>query len=227
MKKRVAIVISGAPGSGSTTLARNVANYFGWPLPYYAGGAIRWLAVWWEAHKTEGKDPDPRDVIRSMEEGVVPEVPRIHALYRDFPYKLDRLVDDIQKELLRTKDIGVHEGRLAPILSLQLEKESDVSDKEFIRIGAIVDPKVGAERQERRSENTGKTIEQLIGESSVRTGEERARYKELYGIEDYTSSEYVDGEIDTSYVSKEEALAKALLIIRKKFPDIDSFRRVS
>lgn len=223
MKKRVAIVINGTPGSGSTTLAKNIARSFGWPAPYYAGGVIRWLAVYWETHGEDITKLNPGDILRVMEDGAIPDAPRIHELYKTFPAELDQMVDEIQEELLRTKSVGVHEGRLAPYLSMKIEKDGSAPDKTFVRIATVVEPREGARRQLLRSENNGKTIDAVITETALRIAEEKKRYQALYGVEDYMSPEYFDRVIDTTEIPADETLAAAISVIRTKCPEADSF----
>lgn len=219
MEKRVAIVINGTPGSGSTTLAKNIAWSFGWPAPYYSGGVIRWLSIYWETHGGDVTKLNPKDILRVMEDGSVPDAPRIHELYNTFPEELDRMVDEIQEDLLRTKSFGVHEGRLAPYLSVKIEKEGGAPDKTFIRIATVVESREGARRQLLRSENKGKTEDALVAETALRLAEEKKRYQALYGVEDYMSPEYFDGIIDTTEIPAEETLAAAISVIRAKFPE--------
>ncbi|OGZ96325.1 MAG: hypothetical protein A2847_02915 [Candidatus Sungbacteria bacterium RIFCSPHIGHO2_01_FULL_50_25] len=221
MNTRIAIVINGAPGSGSTTLAKSIARAFGWPAPYYSGGVIRWLSIYWEAHGEDITKLNPKDILRVMEDGAIPDAPRIHELYKTFPADLDRMVDEIQEELLRTKSVGVHEGRLAPYLSVKIEKDGSAPDKIFARIATVVDPRVGARRQLLRSENKGKTEDALVAETALRVAEEKKRYEALYGVKDYMSSEYFDGMIDTTDIPASETLARAISVIRAKFPDAD------
>lgn len=225
---RTGITLTGLAGSGSTTLGRNVAKAFKWPKPYYAGGVVRWLA---ERMEKEGRDlflaksDDEiiREITDALKSGEVPERPSIADDYRTFPPRLDRLVDEIQLKLLEELDCGVHEGRVAWFFSKKLHRDGRALDKTFLHVFCTVDPGVGAERQLRRPENRGKNAEQVRRETQARLHWERERYRDLYGIENHLDPANFDIIIDTTILTEEAALMRAIEEIVSRLPNLAGF----
>ena len=89
------ITVSGACGSGKTTLSRRLAKLLGYPH-YYAGGI----------HKEEARK-------RGM------PIEEYYASIGNSP-TVDLTIDDEQKRLLRTEDNVIVEGRIAPFLAPEI-----------------------------------------------------------------------------------------------------------
>src|SRR3989344_18135 len=101
MQKR-GIIVTGYPGSGSTSLGKNLVRVLDWGTLYYSGGLVRCLIREIEEHGLEEtlklSVEKTKQIVKS---GEVPLQPNISAAYRDFPAELDRLVDDVQMEIGR------------------------------------------------------------------------------------------------------------------------------
>lgn len=220
--RRVGIVITGYPGSGSTSLCQNLASEFGQPRHYYAGGAIRWLT---RLIEDEGESAvleriSIKDIRRAIETGDIPLQPNISQAYRDFPPELDKRLDEAQEELLWEKDFGVHEGRIAPYLVRRLRREERALDKVFFKILCTVEERVGAKRQGHRQENQGKSVEQIVQETRDRLRWERERYRRLYGIEDHLDLPHFDLIVNTTLLSEAETCLAALTGIEERHPGL-------
>ena len=222
---RVGILVTGYPGSGSTTLGKNIARELGWPLPYYSGGVVRWLAEKIEKlgrknflAKTD--EQITQDIVAALKSGEIPNRPSIAEEYRTFPPRLDLLVDSIQEKLIEELDCGVHEGRLAWFFAKKIRKEERASDKIFISICCVVDPVVGAERQCKRPENARKTIPLVLQETSERLSHEQRRYFELYGIIDHLALTNFDIVIDTTDLLPKEVCARAFHELDHRYPGL-------
>lgn len=225
---RIGILVTGYPGSGSTTLGKNIARELGWPLPYYSGGIVRWLA---EKIEKQGRETflsktDEEIVLEisiALKSGEIPNRPSIAEEYKTFPPRLDLLVDSIQEKLIEDLDRGVHEGRLAWFFAKKLREEGRAADKLLISICCVVDPLVGAERQGKRPENSGKTIRQIFQETEERLSHERKRYFELYGITGHLARTNFDIVIDTTDLLQEGACALAFHEIDGRHPRLFSY----
>jgi len=171
--QRVAIVISGQPGSGSTTLAKNMAKKLGWPAPFYSGGIVREIMA--SAEKV-GRDKIltmPPEKIQKMMKSKKILSYRKPLSYKDFPAKLDLIIDRVQKELLEQEKFGVHEGRIAWFLADSIKNSGKAPDKIFIKICCVVDKTVGAERlQKRKKGSLPITVAEIVKETEQRLKEE-------------------------------------------------------
>lgn len=218
--KPVALVITGYPGSGSTSLGINLAKRLLWPSPYYAGGVVRLLTKLIENYgslEVVGQ-MTPRSIADQFECGTSVLQPEISKLYKNFPQELDRLVDAVQEELLVTKEVGVHEGRVAPHLVDKIKRAGRAPEKVFIKILCGVSSLVGAERLLRRPENFGKSLTQIAIETSDRIKVERLRYKTLYGIEDHLNEKYFDIVFTTDESTETETWILVLDAIKSLYP---------
>jgi cytidylate kinase len=213
------IIVTGYPGSGSTSLGKNLARILRWEPLYYSGGLVRRLTLEIEERGLEEtlklSVAQAKQMVKS---GEIPLQPNISSAYRDFPDELDLLVDNVQLELLETEEVGVHEGRVAPHLVAKILREGKVPDKIFIKICCVVESFIGALRQQKREENKNKAISQILQETEKRLKWERDRYLKLYGIQDYFHPDHFDIIIDTSRLMEEETLKYALREIDKFHP---------
>ena len=162
------ITISGLPGSGKSTVAKYVAKKLNLKH-YYIGQILRDMA------KKQGK------------------------FFQDFykeadPEEVDKKVDEYQKQLGRTEDNFIIEGRT----SFYFIPHS-------IKVFLTVDLKVGAKRifeeskrrNESGSEKIHKSLEDAIEDVKDRIETEKKRYWELYHL-DHHNSELYDLIIDTT-----------------------------
>lgn len=219
--QKLAIVVTGFPGAGSTSLCENLITKFGLPRHYYAGRVVRWLTVLCEARGRESVlDMTPEEIMWAMESGREATQQNIARAYRNFPPELDRLVDLVQQSLLEKKTFGVHEGRMAPHLVYRLRQEGKALDKKFITILCTVDPTIGAKRHQRKEENKGKSVAKIMKENSDRVSDEEARYKTLYGIQKHLSPEHFDIVVDTTPFSKDETCVEVLKQIENIHPGL-------
>lgn len=209
--QRLAIIVTGFPGSGSTTLGKNIAKHLGWPPPYYSGGIVRWLTS--EIEKF-GKDAvlkmSTADIVAAMEEGKIVAQPNLTESYKNFPKELDLLVDGVQARFLEKKEYGVHEGRITWFLAQRLKCENKALDKIFVSICCVVDPIIGAKRLSGREEHRGKPWHEIYDDAKRRVKIERQRYKELYRIENHLDPKNFDVIVDTSHFDEEGVYKVAL-----------------
>lgn len=224
--QRLAIIITGFPGSGSTTLGKNIAKRLGWPPPYYSGGVVRWLTA--EIEKS-GKDAvlkmTTADIVAAMEDGKIVAQPKLTESYKNFPKELDLLVDKVQAKLLEKKEYGVHEGRIAWFLAQRLKYENKALDKIFISICCTVDPIIGARRLSRREEHKDKLWYEIYDDTQRRIQLERQRYQELYHIENHLDPKNFDIVIDTSRFDEEGAYKFALYKTELICPVINKLKK--
>lgn len=218
---RIGIIVTGYPGSGSTTLAENIVQKFNWPPHYYSGAIVRWLIDKLE-NTDKGGFPvkSPEELIQAFVNGEVSHKPKLLSRYGDFPPELDIWVDRAQTALLETKDCGVHEGRVVWYLAKKLHEEGRALDKKIITICCVVGLIEGARRQAKRQENEGRSVEEIVEETIKRLKVERERYRALYGIEDHLDPRNFDIVIDTTFLSKELTLDVALEQLRMHHPPL-------
>lgn len=223
--QRIAIAVTGFPGSGSTSFGKNIAKALGFPPPFYAGGVVRCLA-----EKIEGMGRDallalPKDELKStvmemMRSGRVPPRPNIGEEYVRFPHELDLLIEEIQLDLLRDEVVGVHEGRMAAHVVRQLKTAGEAPDKLFIRICCIAEEEERIRRLKNRDEYQEKPFEVVRQESAERLATERERYRKLYGVADHLAPEHFDIVVDTTHFSQEENLGRVLREIESLHPGL-------
>lgn len=219
--QRIGITVTGFPGSGSTTLGKNLASTLQWPPPYYSGGVVRWLTGEIERRGIDAvRQVSAAEVYAAMDSGKISLQPNIANAYKEFPTELDILVDQVQKQFLEEKQVGIHEGRVAAHLAAALDHEGRLPEKIFIKILCEVAPEIGAGRLQNREENMRRSVVQLMHETELRLLWERERYWSLYKISDHLSREHFDVIIDTSHYSPEEVLMEALRGVEHLHPGL-------
>jgi predicted cytidylate kinase len=125
-----------------------------------------------------------------------------------FP-ELEKEIDKRQEQLMLTEDNLIVQGRIAPFLK---------HNPKFKKINVFfrVSDEEGARRQLRRSDNKGKTYEEMLAISRERTCEERKRYGILYPhIPDYLDEKLFDIVIETENKSEDDVYREVMAKICK------------
>jgi cytidylate kinase len=185
-KKDIVICVAGLTASGKSTVARRIADKFG--FKYYSGGtALKELAVK-VGYKAQGKDWwETAEGMRFFEQRL-----------RD--PRFDKQVD---AELLKAADQGnvVLDSWTMPWLS-----------KDGFKIWIEVSPEERARRLARRDKLSVKEAEKLLNEKDDKT---RRVYEKLYGFklgEDYSPFDLV---LDTEHLSSNETFETLCLVIKR------------
>lgn len=229
--RRVAFVFSGLPGSGSTTGGKNLARLLDLGEPYYSGGAARCLAqkreeigeeILCQMYRDEngGREKLEAMIAGMMVAGEIPARPLLDQEYATFPPEFDFVLDGVQRRLLEEEQAAVHEGRMAPHLVKQIKDLGRAADKVFIRIFFVADEEERVRRLNGRDEFKDQAPEFIRERTAKRLATERARYRELYGIENHVASEHFDIILDTTHFSKEETLQELLRRIEGLHPGL-------
>lgn len=79
-----------------------------------------------------------------------------------------------------------------------------------------VEPWTGAERQGKRPENSGRTLEEMRRLSDERQNEERKRYRALYDIDDHLARRHYDFIINTTNLTEDQTFACVMALIDVK-----------
>jgi len=181
------ISISGAAGSGKSTIAKMLAEKLGWPR-YYIGGIRRQKA---------------------LERGMTLE--EYNKLGETDP-STDAEVDEYQKELGEKENNFIIEGRTSwYFIPHSFKIYFDVDEKisaERIH-GDIIK---GAERNEAKNL---KTYNDVLRSLAERRENDTRRYKKYYNINAYDKKNY-DCVIDTTNLSIDEAFEKTFNIIKER-----------
>lgn len=119
----------------------------------------------------------------------------------------EKAVDKTVAETLALKDCLLVEGRMAPFWPTNFKKVNMLLTVEFAE---------GVRRELKRPENAGKTFEEMSELSRQRLENERSRYLSLYGIENHLDPKHFDVVIDTTNLSPEQVVERALLEIRRR-----------
>jgi cytidylate kinase len=180
------ISISGVPGSGKSSTAKILAEKLG--MTMYSMGGLR------------GK--------MALERGItIDELNKIG----ETDHTTDTQVDDYQRELGKTEDTFVIEGRL----SWHFIPQS-------FKIFLDCDPRVAAERiygsrnlQDRQDEPMYASIEQAQTEIANRVASDIRRYDTIYQV-DYRNPSNFDLVLDTTTNPGPEATADAIIAELKK-----------
>jgi predicted cytidylate kinase len=175
------ITISGRAGSGKTTVGRLVAKSLG--FKYYDIGTLRKMA---------GKK-------RGMTIEEYNEYGMTHP-------ETDKDADSETVRLAKTEDNFVIQGRVAYHFIPR-----------SLKVYLTIDPDVAARRlsldndnPERNSKSIHATIEEIKLLSFERDASDLVRYRNIYGIENFTDPKHYDLVIDTSNLSIEQVAEKIL-----------------
>lgn len=173
------IAISGYPGAGKSTLAEKLAEALNYEN-INIGEIFRKLAA---------------------EAGISPE-----EFYKAIAKNpgLEKEIDDEQKEIIKTKNNIVIQGRMAPFLKTHFQK---------INILLKVEEKEGARRQMSRPQNKGKTFKEVLKLSKERLKTEKKRYFNLHKIANHLDETKFDIVINTTELTKDQVFAIAFMDI--------------
>ena len=175
------ITILGFPGSGKTNVGRQLAKKLNYQ--FYSMGDLR------------GKI--------AIKKGLT--INQLNKIGETESWT-DKEVDDYQKELGKTKDNIILEGRL----SFHFIPNSK-------KIFLTVSPNVGAQRifkDNREDEEKPNTIEELQDQIQKRIDSDKLRYKKYYQLDSYDTKHY-NIIIDTSNMTIKEAVKHILEQINK------------
>lgn len=179
------IALSGMPGSGKSTAAKQLAEKLGWPR-YYIGGLRR------EAARKKGM---------TLEE--------YNKLGETDP-TTDKEVDEMQKKLGQEQDNFIIEGRTSFYFIPQaLKIFIDVEEKEGAkRIWNDL------QQNNKRNEGKNlKSIEDVIKLNRERVASDKKRYQQYYGFDAYNKKNY-DYTIDSTNMTTNEKFDKIYKIVK-------------
>jgi len=180
------ISLSGAHGSGKSTIAQKLADHFAWPR-YYMGGLRR------EAAKKRGLTLAEYNKLGELDP------------------KTDHEVDDYQKKLGETEDNFVIEGRTSwYFIPHSLKIYLDVSEDEGNRrvFGHL------QQKNDRNEDRNIESVEDVKESMRKRLASDRLRYKQYYGI-DVNNVKNYDFYLDTTKLTPDEVFQTVLNFIQK------------
>jgi len=173
------ISLSGAPGSGKSTVAQMLADRLGWPR-YYIGGLRR------EAAQKRGL---------SLAE---------YNKLGETDIQTDKEVDEYQRELGEKEDNFVIEGRtswyfIPQSLKIYLDVSPEAGAKRIF--GSL-------QHKNTRNEGGGlNSVEDVLASNRERTASDKRRYRQYYDIEVYDKQNY-DFYLDTTKLTPQEVFTK-------------------
>lgn len=194
------ITISGDPGSGKSTAAKELAKKLGYK--HYSGGDMRGLLA--------------------VERGMT--IDELNKLGEKEGWT-DKDIDDRIAKLGRDEDNFVIDSRLA----WHFIKDDTTRSKKVIRIYLACDPCVAAERifnarkteAGREDEPLYKSAAEAEKELKARVASDVKRYKKYYGI-DHTDKKHYDLVLETSCITQEQAVEQALAFVQQRKRDARS-----
>ena len=181
------ISISGAAGSGKSTIAIKLAKKLKWPR-YYIGKMRRDMA------KKQGLT-----------------LAEYNKLGEKNP-QTDLEVDEYQKKLGQTKDNFIIEGRTSwYFIPHSLKIYLDVEEK----VGASrIFEELKGEHNRNEDKNLG-TLASAIQSQRARKKSDTIRYKKYYGIDAYNKKNY-DFILDTTHLNKDQVFEKIYNFIKSR-----------
>ncbi|MCX6795892.1 MAG: cytidylate kinase family protein [Candidatus Falkowbacteria bacterium] len=173
------ISLSGAIGSGKSTIAKMLAQKLGWPR-YYIGSLRRQIA---------------------KERGLT--LTEYNKLGETDP-TTDSEVDEYQKRLGKTLDNFIIEGRTSwYFIPHSLKIFLEVDEKEGAQ-RVFTDLKKNKERNE---DKNLKTLEDVLESNQRRLASDKIRYKKYYNVDVFNHKNY-DFVLDTTNLSIEEVFTQ-------------------
>jgi cytidylate kinase len=181
------ITISGAAGSGKSTIAKMLAKKLGWPR-YYIGGLRR---------------------RKAKEKGMT--LAEYNKLGETDP-STDLEVDEYQKKLGKKEDNFIMEGRTSwYFIPHSFKIYLDVDEKEGAK-RIFEDLKKNRGRNEGKNL---KSREDVLKSMRERKQSDIKRYKKYYNINVYDKSNY-DYALDTTDLSMDEVFDRIYMVVLKK-----------
>ena len=184
------ISFSGAPGSGKSTAAKELAKRLGWPR-YYIGGILRDIAA-----------QTGMTLAEITERGVT-------------DFSVDREIDEYQQSLGNSEDNFVIEGRTSWYFiprSVKIYLDCDLDEG----VKRIHDELA---RENNRNEGNGlKSIEDVKRTVLKRIESDKKRYGQYYGFDVYDPKNY-DLCIDTTDLTREQTFARIMEFVGQKMND--------
>ncbi|HNX11144.1 MAG TPA: cytidylate kinase family protein [bacterium] len=186
------ISLSGAHGSGKSTVAQKLADTLNWPR-YYMGGLRR------EAAQKQGMT-----------------LAEYNRLGEDNP-ETDRIVDEYQKELGLTQDNFIIEGRtswyfIPHSLKIYLDVSSEVGAQRVF--GHL-------QEKNDRNEDKGLDSPAAVQASmEKRLLSDKKRYQKYYGFDVHDKSHY-DLYLDTTNLDKDQVFAAVYHFVQEKLGNLD------
>ncbi|MFA5069815.1 MAG: cytidylate kinase family protein [Patescibacteria group bacterium] len=181
------ISLSGAPGSGKSTVAKKLADRLGYKR-YYMGEILRL--------KAKEKNMTLAEYLKLGE--------------TDF--SVDREVDQYMKELSKKEDNFIIENRTAfHILPQSLKIYLDIQEKEGAK-RIFSDLKINPTRNEARNLNS---VEAVIKANRERRIGDQKRYRQYYQIDLFNPKNY-DFVLDTTNLNPEEEFQEVWRFVKSK-----------
>ncbi|MCL4404037.1 AAA family ATPase [Patescibacteria group bacterium] len=179
------IRITGLPGAGKSTLAEKIAEHLHYDL--HTIGRI------FEARAAKDNLPIG-DYYERLND---PE--------------FEKEIDNLQEELMLSRDDLVVDGRMAPWLKCGFLA---------VNVKIVVEPDEGAQRLLRRPENAGRTVAEMMDLAARRVATEREHYRDIHGIADHLADRNFDIILDTTHKDAEgtfrEFLESFQMLIQKR-----------
>ena len=181
------IILGGIPGSGKGTIAKLLAKKYN--LKIYSIGNIR------------------RNIAKSK--GLtIEQLNELDENQSDYSKTSDKQVDDFQKNLSNKENNFVIDGRLSAIFIPNADLK--------IYLDANLDERAKRILQHKRPEESFSDIEETKKKILERQVSDAKRYKQIYGIEDYTNKKYYDLIINTTNKTPKEIFEIIEKIIKKE-----------
>jgi len=181
------ISLSGAGGSGKSTIAMKLADKLGWPR-YYIGGLRREMAARRGLTLAEYNKLGESDPATDME------------------------VDDYQKKLGETEDNFIIEGRLAwHFIPHSLKIYLDVSEDEAAR---RIFSELEA-RNESQEDKKLETYEDVLRSIKSRKERDVYRYQKYYNLNPFNPKNY-DLTVDTTNLNIDEVLTEVYEFVKNR-----------
>ncbi len=186
------ISLSGAHGSGKSTVAQKLAEALNWPR-YYMGGMRR------EAAKKQGMT-----------------LAEYNQLGENNP-ETDRIVDEYQQELGRTQDNFVIEGRTSwYFIPHSLKIYLDVSPQ----VGAERIYGHLQEKNDRNEDKELDSPEAVLTSMEKRAASDAKRYSQYYNF-DINDKKHYDLYLDTTKMNKDQVFAAVYQFVQEKINQLD------
>lgn len=181
------ISLSGAPGSGKSTIAQMLADKLGWPR-YYIGGLRR------EAAQKRGLTLAEYNKLGEKDAST------------------DKEVDEYQAELGKKEDNFVIEGRTSwHFIPQSLKIYLDVKPEEGARriFGSL------QKKNSRNEDKSLDTLEDVLASTSERIASDVRRYRQYYGVDVYDQANY-DFCLDTTHLTPEQVFSQVFSWVQAK-----------